>query len=223
MRSSPFRSVVQAWSLLDFYEYRHLHAEGYEKYFGWPDDLMTAEKILEIVHPDDREAFGTLYSLVLQGLQQMPIPVREIGHFCISYRIRRMDGNYVKILETNSIVASDPNANIPLICLSQMSNIGHLDRSQKVEYYFRLFSDCDESIGAMTEILGRYSPVVNVFTETDIRILQLIRQGLTSREIAETLFLSRHAIDKRRKKMLKKTGCANSAQLIKRGQDLGFI
>jgi predicted HTH transcriptional regulator len=107
LKNSPFKSVVQSWSVLDFYDYKHLHQEGYEKYLDWDSGTITAEKILEIVHPDDKEAFTQLYYLVLEGLMNMPTPVKGIGHFCISYRVLTGTGNYVKVLETNSIIASD--------------------------------------------------------------------------------------------------------------------
>lgn len=219
--NSPFRSVVQAWSVLDFYDYKHLHAEGYEKYLGWPDSEITSEKILEIVHPDDKEAFTTLYYLVLEGLMNMPTAVKGIGHFCISYRVQTGSGDYVKVLETNAIVESDEEKNIPLICLSQMSRVDLLDKSDKVKYYF-LINDENDSVQIMAEYLKQYSPVVNVFSDNEIKIVKLMRQGLTSQEIADKIFLSKHTIDKYRKNLLEKTATANTAELLTHMNDIGI-
>jgi DNA-binding CsgD family transcriptional regulator len=223
LRFSPFRSVVQAWSVLDFYRYEHLFAEGYEKYFGWPDKDMTSEFILEIVHPEDREAFGMLYYLVLEGLMNMPIPVKNIGHFCINYRIRKADGEYVRVLETNNILESDPATNIPLICLSQMSKVAAVPDSGKVSYYFLLFTDDQTSVEIMSQFLREYEPAVNVFSETEIKIVRLIQAGLTSKEIADKVFLSKHSIDKYRKNLLKKTGTASTPQMVNHIQNLGLL
>ncbi|MGL5889836.1 MAG: LuxR C-terminal-related transcriptional regulator [Bacteroidia bacterium] len=222
LKHSPLRSVMQAWSVLDFYTYTHLHAEGYERYFGWPDAEMTSEKILEIVHPDDQEAFTQLYYLVLEGLLAMPVAVKGIGHFCISYRIRTAQGNYVRILETNNIIESDAETNTPLICLSQMSRIDFGPSHEKVYYYF-VITDEDGSVEIMSEYLRQYNPVVNVFSENEIKIVRLMMQGKTSQEIADTIFLSKHTIDKYRKNLLEKTGVANSAALILHMQSVNAV
>lgn len=221
LKNSPFRSVVQSWSVLDFHTYSHLHQEGYDKYLEWDSSLISAEKILDIVHPDDKEAFTQLYYLVLEGLMNMPIPVKNIGHFCISYRVQTGNGNYVKVLETNSIIASDEEKNIPLICLSQMTVVDKIDRSDKVKYYF-LIKDENGSVEIMSEFLKHYNPVVNIFSENEIKIIKLMRQGFTSQEIADKIFLSKHTIDKYRKNMLEKTGCANSAELLTHVEDIGI-
>lgn len=221
LKNSPFRSVVQSWSVLDFYNYQHLYQEGYEKYLDWPSGAITAEKILEIVHPDDKEAFTKLFYLVLEGLMHMPTPVKNIGHFCISYRVQTGKGNYVKVLETNSIIASDEEKNIPLICLSQMSVVDQIDRSDKVKYYF-LIRDENNSVEIMQGFLQQYNPVTNVFSENEMKIIRLLRQGFTSQEIAEKIFLSKHTIDKYRKNMLEKTGCSNSAELLAHVEDIGI-
>lgn len=222
LKASPFRSVVQAWSVLDFYTYTHLYTEGYERYFGWPDKEMSSEKILEIVHPNDREAFTKLYSLVLEGLLAMPIPVKGIGHFCISYRIQTAQGNFVRILETNNIVESDAATNTPLICLSQMSRIDMPTTSEKVHYYFVITNE-QHSVQIMSEHLLKYNPIVNVFSENELKIVRLMMLGKTSNEIAAAIFLSKHTIDKYRKKLLEKTGCANSAALITYLQSVGVV
>ena len=221
LKNSPFRSVVQSWSVLDFYTYSHLYQEGYEKYLDWDSGQITAEKILEIVHPDDKQDFIQLYYLVLEGLMNMPTPVKNIGHFCISYRVQTGKGNYVKVLETNSIIASDEEKNIPLICLSQMSIVDKIDKSDKVKYYF-LIRDENNSVEIMSEFLKQHNPVVNIFSENEIKIVKLMREGLTSQEIADKIFLSKHTIDKYRKNLLEKTGCANAPALLAHMSDMGL-
>jgi len=45
-------------------------------------------------------------------------------------------------------------------------------------------------------------------------ILGFIGKGLNSKAIAKQLFLSHHTVDTYRRKILKKTGCSNAAELI---------
>lgn len=211
--NSPFRSVVQAWTVLDFYDYTHLWAEGFDTYFGYKNEEITAENILEVVHPEDQEAFGQLYYLVLEGLLAMKTPVKNIGHFCISYRIRNALGEYVKVLETNNIIESDPVTNIPLLCLSQMSKIEGMQKSNKVTHYFLIRDELD-SVNIMQAYLSQYDSKTNIFSENEIKIARLLKTGLTSQEIADKIFLSKHTIDKYRKKLLEKTETENTPQLL---------
>jgi DNA-binding CsgD family transcriptional regulator len=222
LQQSPFRNVVQAYSVLDFHDYKHLTAEGFDTYFGYSNSYITAENILGIVHPDDQEAFGKLYYLCLEGLLNMPIPTKGIGHFCISYRIKDATGNYHRILETNNIIACDAATNIPLVNLAQISLSGDAYRSNQVTYYFNIKDDLG-SVEIMQGYLGQYDSKVNVFTENELKISRLLKQGLTSKQIAETILLSKHTIDKYRKNMLEKTECVNTPQLIAYLENLNLL
>jgi two-component system response regulator NreC len=59
-------------------------------------------------------------------------------------------------------------------------------------------------------------PVVTAdFTEREMEVLQLIGEGLTNNEMSERLFLSKRTIEGHRQSLLDKTGCRNTAVLIK--------
>lgn len=222
LTDSPFRTVIQAWSVLDFYDYRHLHAEGFDTYFGYQNHQITAENILEMVHPEDQEAFGKLYYLCLEGLINMPIPTKGIGHFCISYRMRDAHGAYHRILETNNIIACDAKTNIPLVNLAQISMLDTMSTNNQVQYYFKI-KDEQGSVEIMRAYLSHYDSKVNIFTENELKIAKLLKQGMTSQQIATSIFLSKHTIDKYRKNMLEKTECANSPQLITYLSNLNLV
>lgn len=222
LQSSPFKSVVQAWSVLDFQEYKHLVAEGFDTYFGYDNSYITAENILEIVHPEDQEAFGKLYYLCLEGLMNMPIATKGIGHFCISYRMRDAYGKYHKILETNNILECDPATNIPLINLAQISLSSESAKSSRVSYFFKIRDEAG-SVDTMQQFFSQYDSKINIFTENELKIARLLKQGLTSHDIAQNIFLSKHTIDKYRKNMLSKTECSNTPKLIAYLEDLDLL
>ena len=51
-------------------------------------------------------------------------------------------------------------------------------------------------------------------SERDIQLIKLICLGFNSREIGEKLFLAKSTIDSYRKKILEKTDCRNTAELV---------
>ncbi|MBS4041040.1 MAG: PAS and helix-turn-helix domain-containing protein [Flavobacteriales bacterium] len=54
-----------------------------------------------------------------------------------------------------------------------------------------------------------------IISKSERRVLELMIQGCTSKQIAERLFLSEHTIKNHRKSMLQKTNCKNSTELVK--------
>lgn len=213
LRSSYFKSVVQAWTVLDLYDYKHLWVEGFDTYFGYDNTSISSDTLMEIIHPEDLAAFSQLYYLVLEGLMNMKTPVKNIGHFCISYRIKNSSGDYVKVLETSNIIESDPKSNIPLINLSQISIIEGMQKSNQVTYYF-LIRDEFDSVKIMQSFLNQFDNKSNIFNQTEIKIARLLKTGLTSKEIGDRVFLSKHTIDKYRKNLLEKTHTINTPQLL---------
>ncbi|MEQ9424957.1 MAG: helix-turn-helix transcriptional regulator [Cyclobacteriaceae bacterium] len=48
----------------------------------------------------------------------------------------------------------------------------------------------------------------------EVEIVECLSKGMTSKEIAENLFLSNHTVDTHRRNILKKTTAKNTAQLL---------
>lgn len=222
LKQSPLRNVIQAFSVLDFYDYTHLYVEGFDRYFGYTNHAVSAETILDMVHPEDQEAFGTLYYLCLEGLVHMPIPTKEIGHFCISYRMRDAQGNYHRIQETNNILECCPVTHVPLVNLAQITILPQTSKNNKVNYYFKI-KDEQQSIEIMQGYFSQYTSRVNIFTENELQLIRLLKQGFNSREIADKMFLSKHTIDKYRKLLLEKTECVNTPQMIAYVEELELL
>lgn len=71
-------------------------------------------------------------------------------------------------------------------------------------------------IDELKEALLKYKAQYQLeLSKREREIVRLIAQGYNSVQIGQKLFLSRHTIDTHRRKILEKTGCKNSAELIK--------
>ena len=51
-------------------------------------------------------------------------------------------------------------------------------------------------------------------TKTEKHVLHYISKGMSSKEIAHTLFIAKGTVDKHRKNMLKKLGVKNSSEMV---------
>ncbi len=62
-----------------------------------------------------------------------------------------------------------------------------------------------------------------IFTDREYEILCLVKDGLNSIQIGESLFISSHTVDTHRRNILKKTNKVNIRELIIELQDRGFF
>lgn len=69
------------------------------------------------------------------------------------------------------------------------------------------------------EEMERFQPL----SAREIEVLQLIADGLMTRDIAQRLFVSDNTIEFHRKRIMRKLGASNMAQLVKQGVARGYI
>lgn len=85
------------------------------------------------------------------------------------------------------------------------------------------------SVKLLTEAMERsntYQPEMAMsleFTSRELQVLQLITDGLTNSEMSEKLFLSKRTIEGHRQSLIEKTGCKNTASLVKFAVQNGII
>lgn len=79
-------------------------------------------------------------------------------------------------------------------------------------YFSPHFRDCCEQ-------MERYQPL----SDREHEILKLIAEGLMTKDIADRLFVSPNTIEFHRKRIMRKLGVTNMAQLVKEGIAKGYI
>jgi DNA-binding NarL/FixJ family response regulator len=80
------------------------------------------------------------------------------------------------------------------------------------------------SINALKKSLERFKATAHFnITKREIEIINLISNGLNSREIGEKLHISHNTVDTYRRNILEKTGCKNAAELIKYAVKIDLI
>lgn len=57
----------------------------------------------------------------------------------------------------------------------------------------------------------------------EIEVLEKISFGYTSKEIAQSLYLSHHTIERHRKNLINKLDVKNTAGLVRKGFEYGFL
>lgn len=170
------------------------------------------------VHPEDREKLVyQIFPHIKEYLNKVPPETYKDYKFSFNFRYKRKDGTYQAFMQHSTYLP---------------------DKAGKLRYNYGMGSNLppgnDHTITLTIEKkgAGSYQPVSldtfaagskNIFTKRESEILKLIHEGLSSAAIADKLCLSEHTIKNHRKKMLQKSGTANTAALINYALSNGFL
>ena len=78
---------------------------------------------------------------------------------------------------------------------------------------------CHEAYKRIRQILPKNNPV----TRRELEILKCLDEGLSSKEIGAKLFISKTTVDTHRQKMLRKLNLPNTAALLSKAKEEGWI
>jgi len=142
----------------------------------------------------------------------------------INYRIKARNGKYLTVLQRSTYFLH-PDTGQPLAVVGFIIDITHYKEDSKVIHTI-------EKIDRNFSVLSRepvykavYYPEMEsaVLSKREMEVLQLIYQGLSSKVIAEKLFLSIYTINNHRKNILLKTNCRNSSELLNHAIRNGLV
>ncbi|SDK62135.1 LuxR C-terminal-related transcriptional regulator [Microbulbifer yueqingensis] len=184
---------------------------------GLDPETVTFQDILDQVHPEDMPFVARAEQKAVEIIyEQIPPEKRKKYKNSYCFRFRTADGSYQLFNHQAIMLTGDGEGRLSK-SLNIHTNISHL---------------CDESnrhmsvIGMMGEPSYLNIPVDEgsclpkpsnpVFTERETEVIRFLSRGMTSREIAEELYIAIDTVKNHRKNIMKKAGCKNAGQLIAR-------
>lgn len=112
----------------------------------------------------------------------------------------------------------------PIYMLNIFSDITDIKSDRRYTHYIIDNSNPEQTKRIELFHKDELPPTIDtVISPAEKRVLALMSDGKTSKQIADELFLSEHTVKTHRKNMLEKFGCENSIQLIKKAIMEGWI
>lgn len=182
-------------------------AKGFKEFLGYDDKLITLEKYMNLMHPEDVDLVSRIGKATI--LHTAANPTESIDDVLyLSFRIRKKGGNYLKVLSQSSIFELDVNGDMvsSLVKVSDMSFMGENDI---VKHKF-IAANLDEE-KFKKEVFGDN---YGLFTPREQEIIQEIDRGLSNIDIGKLLHISVHTVTTHRKKIMKKSGCHSKEELL---------
>lgn len=183
-------------------------SDGVRKMIGTEPGELNPGHFVEVVHPDDLNRLGLLRAQTF--IVEKEVLETQKGSALVSFTIRMREpaGEYHNYLCQAYFFYSPVHRNA--VYLLQV--ISKVDWFKPQKNYYHHYKGKDLSLFKYPdEQLLKTSPGLS---HRELEIIRLIESGLSSKEIAEKLFLSVHTVNTHRRNVLKKAGKPQISDLI---------
>jgi len=197
----------QALYVLDIQDMTIPYQRGIKKLLGYSKNEFTWELLDEHYHPDDHDRYLHLVKISNEWARKLN-PEPFTVEASIDYRVRKKDGSYLKIYRQSTVFENCLDKSYKSV-FSLISDISRIKTNTSVN-----LSVIDLNTGRVLLEDSEKGEDLIRFTRREKQIIALIKNGLSSTSIADELQISRHTVDTFRRKMLQKTGCKNTIELI---------
>lgn len=174
----------------------------------------------EHLHPEDRLIIiNKTLPLYKKALEDCDHEERLHLNASLNYRIKpeTSENEEFRHVLSQLSIKSVSDAHMPLLLLGVFSQL-------KLEQYrgqdFKLYLNEE---GRTTRIILDERLSSNPLTEKELQVLSQLSLGLSSKQIAESLFISKHTVDTHRRNVLKKLDVQNSIEAVIYCRSMGWI
>lgn len=170
------------------------------------------EGIFRLIHPDDLTEKHLQELRFFHFIKQQPKTKRSSYYMMSRIRIKTGTASYIPAIHRIFYISIPPKETLWLtLCLySPLS--------------FELPSKCvivDSATGYTTELEKQNG--IKILSTREKQILSLINKGLTSKEIAQSLSISIHTVNRHRQEILSKLQVKNAIEACRTAKDLKLI
>ena len=190
--------------------------KGVKELWGYDEDEFTFDLVHNYIHPDDKEVVTRLMKGTILCATNQRVSVSEtFFHLC--YRARKKNGEYLKVLRQSGIFETDDQG-LMVSSFSILSDISYMDSSNRVDWVFK-----GPEIDVQEFKKFIYASYKDYFSNREQEILGLLKDGFSSKQISELLFISKNTVDTHRRNMLHKSGSQNTLELVNFALKNGII
>jgi len=188
---------------------------------GYKQEEFTTSFFLEIIHPDDVSMFAFFEKKVVEF--KMTLYPDEIQKYKsqYSYRIRKADGTYIPILQQSITIHCDDNGAVlrNLVIHTDISSLKPQIGARTLS--FISIDDSPSYIDVFCEDVLIKKELI--LTKREHQILLLLATSMTTKEIANHLFISPETVGTHRKNIHAKTATHSLAELLAVAKEKGWL
>ncbi|MHC1777999.1 MAG: response regulator transcription factor [Lentimicrobium sp.] len=185
--------------------------------FGLEPDKVAAGFFLTTTHPDDLRRHHLVRAKLISIAQELYIKKEGIRIISANFRGRQPDGSYKNLLYSAYLFYSKvPYESVFLILIiTDISGFG------KIHKGFHFYNGADRRMFRFPD--DELLMTGNIYSLTELRIIELIDEGLSTKEIASKVFRSPLTINTHRTNIIKKSGKYSMADVIREFKEQGLL
>ena len=213
-----------AVSVFDMFQQKHVFASwNFTTILGYDEEGIhepTNDYFDSKVHPEDMTKMMRNGVYALRFLYSLPLEERRNHKFVCEFRVRNGEGKYIRVIEQQQALALDSKNNIWLsLSVLDISPIqdGLPDVTGRVVNYKT------GSVTVLEEPSKKTPEGLQSLTPRQTQILELVKEGLLSKEISDRLSISIHTVNTHRQRILEKLSVDNSIEAIRYAAGLGLV
>ena len=216
------RSNAFAYSLDYGHEDFHLLTRGMERMLGynhlaWQE--LGLDALRAALHPDDRACLREIQKKILSLTLELSAAQRLQISFAYCLRVQAAGGRTLTLSFHQVFTSFHPDGT-PRRDFVVVTDVSYLKRQPHCVLQARLQDDAGDRI--YRSVTFHTKPKVK-FSPREIDVLKLVARGLSSKEIAEELYISYNTVSTHRKKLMKKAGVKKALDLVSFARDQGLI
>jgi DNA-binding CsgD family transcriptional regulator len=181
-----------------------------------PEEL-TSYHFKEATHPDDLKRHELGLAKIFKIAHELYITKTGYKIISTNFRFRTPGGSYVNhLIQILFFYCPDPWNTVYVLHICT-----DISWCKKIKHGFHYYLGDDLAY-------FRYPDAAllmkgNIFSTREMQIINMVKEGLESEQIADKLFLSKHTVNKHRKNILDKTGYPHMSDLIYSLQEQGLL
>jgi DNA-binding CsgD family transcriptional regulator len=229
-RTIPARYAPVTY-LLDYSNRKYLYVdEACFDLMGYTSNYFTESGLDNYIaqwHPDDYKILNEIvYPENFNFIRT--IPFHEYGDYIFSHNHRLLNarGEYITVLQRSSFIAGvDPRK--PAGSIGVVFDISHFKNDLNIVHTIEKVIKYDR--GNYNKLIEKKTyPVsetvyISLLSKRELEILQLMSEGLNSKQIAEKMNISLNTVSNHRKNMLHKTSSKTSSEMLNHAVRHGIL
>lgn len=174
----------------------------------------------EHLHPEDRKVIAEktlpMYKKQLEACE--PTKRKQLNA-SLNYRIRSCEKGMqpYRHVHAQLSIRSVNAQSMPVLLLGVFSELA-IEQYQGQDFKLYLARE-----GAVQEVLVDERITVNPLTAKEVEVLTKLAEGLSSKAVADQLFISKHTVDTHRRKIISKLEVTNSIEAVIYARSMGWI
>ncbi|MGB3798405.1 MAG: helix-turn-helix transcriptional regulator [Lewinella sp.] len=198
-------------------------SKGIRRVLGYRHDdwqRRGLEAITAAISAPDRRSFLKIRQHVRHTVRTTPPEKRSDLHFSYLLRCQTSDDRGVWLAFHQTVVCADSSGNL-LVDIVVVTDVSAFSPRKSGTLSVSMTTEGGTTSPLETVV---YQPQVEVvFSDRELDVLRLVARGHSSREIADSLFITYNTVSTHRKKMMRKAGVRRAMDLVSYARDRGLI